>query len=597
MIPSPNTTTPAASHALPVADGRVTRRELRAVSRGHRLTLTAVAVIGLLSAALGLVTPTALGHFIDRANEDAAGLGTIIWTATVMIVAAATSAVGIAITTVLAAGCYHTMLAELRERLIERGMSLPQNVVERAGTGDLISRSNDDVTAIADAAPQIIPAFTRAGFTIIAALAGIAVLDWRYGVVLILALPVWALTVRWYLRTGPMIYRAERAELSGRVQQIIESARGYPTIQGSDLAVPRHHGVLEASWRVTGHSLRARTAQNMFFTRLNFAQYLSMAGILIVGFLLISAGQSTIGAATTATLFFIRLFGPINQLLFVLDILQSALASLNRIIGVITVSLDEEMGAETPRHTSPEASIAARVEGVTHRYNPDASPALEDVTLTVNTGQWVAVVGASGSGKTTLAAVIAGIHRPESGTVVRPERTAVITQEAHVFVGTLRENLTLAAPEATDDQAHAALEATGAAGLVAGLPNGVDTLLGGSGHELTAAQAQQIALARVMLTDPELLILDEATAESRSAHTGQLDHAAEAALTGRTGLVIAHRLSQAAVCDRIVVMEHGRIIEEGTHESLLNSQGHYAHLWRTWSAAHAESANPRHYQR
>lgn len=470
------------------------------------------------------------------------------------------------------------MLAELRERLVERAMHLPQSTVEQAGTGDLISRTNDDVTAIADAAPQIIPAFTRAGFAIIATLAGITVLDWRYGLIILAALPVWAVTVRWYLRTGPRVYRAERAAMSGRAQQITESVRGYPTIQGFDLAAPRHRKVLEASWGVAEHSLRARTVQNMFLARLTLAEYLGMAGILIVGFLLIGNGASTIGAVTTAMLFFVRLFGPINQLLFVIDILQSALASLGRIVGIITVPTDATNRAKSPDNDA----VAARIENVTHRYRRDAPAALDGVTLTIDAGRRVAVVGTSGAGKTTLAAVIAGIHEPETGTVQRPERTAVITQEAHVFVGTLRDNLTIAVPDATDDQIRVALEVTGASGLLDLLPDGLDTPLGGGNRELTAAQAQQIALARIVLADPDLAIFDEATAEAGSAHAGLLDRAADAVLRGRTGLVIAHRLSQAAVCDRIAVMEHGRIIESGSHDELLAAGGVYAGLWSAW---------------
>ena len=154
----------------------------------------------------------------------------------------------------------------------------------------------------------------------------------------------------------------------------------------------------------------------------------------------------------------------------------------------------------------------------------------------------------------------------------------------HVFAGTVRDNLTIAAPGASDHDIRAALEATGATQVVDLLPDGLDTLVGSGGRQLTDAQAQQLALARLLLTDVELAILDEATAEAGSSHAATLDHGAAAALRDRTGLVIAHRLSQAATCDRIVVMEHGRIIETGTHDDLLAAGGTYAGLWAAWES-------------
>lgn len=162
----------------------------------------------------------------------------------------------------------------------------------------------------------------------------------------------------------------------------------------------------------------------------------------------------------------------------------------------------------------------------------------------------------------------------------------------HTFAATLRENLTLAAPDAGDDELRAALTATGASSLLALLPNDLDTTLGSGGQELTPAQAQQIALARLVLADPELAILDEATAEAGSTHAGILDRAADAALTGRTGLVIAHRLSQAASCDRIVVMDHGRIAEIGTHAALVAEGGTHARLWEVWEEGRRSADDP-----
>jgi ATP-binding cassette subfamily C protein len=503
---------------------------------------------------------------------------TVLTVSAVMVLSAVLGAAGTAVTIVLATRTYHTILATLRERLVERALRIPQQLVERAGTGDLISRSSDDVTAVADAAPAVIPTLTVTVFGIVVSLAGLAAVEWPYAAAFVVVLPVYALALRWYLRTGPRVYRAERTAMSTRAQQILESHRGYATVLGFGLGDQRHRALLVSSWGVAVQVMRARAVQSMLNARLNAGECLSLAAVIVVGFVLIDRGTSTVGAATTAMLLVLRLLGPVNQLMFVIDTLQSALASLNRMVGVITIP--DAAPGQGPA-TDPEVPV--RLRRVAFRYD-DGPRVLDDVTLDITSGEHVAVVGASGAGKTTLAAVIAGIHPPDAGTVTHPERTAVISQEVHVFAATVQENLTLAAPGADDGEIRAALRTTGAAALLDLLPDGLDTMVGTGGYPLTDAQAQQIALARLLLADPALAILDEATAEAGSAHAGLLDHAAEAALRGRTGLVIAHRLSQAASCDRIVVMSGGRIIEDGGHRELIVAGGVYADLWAAWEA-------------
>ncbi|MEU4164967.1 ABC transporter ATP-binding protein [Actinoplanes sp. NPDC026670] len=571
-------TSTANEHALPIAGGRETAKEVWRLSRGHRLRLATVGVLGIVSTAINVIPPVIVGFLVDRVQAGTADVGTVLTVTAVMALSAVLGAAGTAVTIVLATRVYHTILAGLREQLVGRAMTLPQHLVERAGTGDLISRTSDDVTAVADAAPAVIPALTVTAFTIVVSLGGLAALEWQYAAAFAVVLPVYVLVMRWYLRIGPRVYGAERAAMSARAQQILESQRGYATVLGLGLTDQRHHSVMTASWGVAVWTLRARTVQAMLSIRLNLGECLSLATVLAVGFALIDAGASTVGGATAATLLVLRLLGPINELVFVVDDLQSALASLSRMIGVATIP--DEDGEPT---ATADTDVAVRLESVAFRYG-EGPRVFDDLTLDIPAGQRIAVVGASGAGKTTLAAVIAGIHLPDAGTVARPGRTTLITQETHVFAGTLRDNFTLAAPGAADHDIHAALDATGAAGLLDLLPDGLDTMIGTGGHPLTDAQAQQLALARLLLADPELAILDEATAEAGSTHAGLLDRAAEATLRGRTGLVIAHRLSQAAACDRIVVMEQGRIIEIGTHDELVAAGGVYGGLWSAWTA-------------
>ncbi|MFJ2854621.1 ABC transporter ATP-binding protein [Streptomyces rubiginosohelvolus] len=608
-----NVASAATGHALPVADGRATAGEVWRLSRGHRLRLAAVGLAGILSTAVDLIPPVAIGYLVDRVQTDTGDLGTVLTVTGVMALSAVLGAAGTAVTIAHATRIYHTVLAALRERLVSRAMLLPRHLVERAGTGDLISRSSDDVTAVADAAPAVIPALTVTACTIVVSLAGLAALEWPYAAAFAVVLPVYALAMRWYLRIGPRVYRAERAAMSARAQQILESQRGHATVLGFGLAERRHRAVLTDSWGVAVQSIRARTVQSMLNARLNLGECLSLAAVLVVGFILVDHGLSTVGGATTAMLLVLRLLGPVNQLLFVVDTLQSALASLSRMVGVVTIPTAEEADTSTTQADqadeadqpaqadkadeadqadqadqadpagAAETATAVRLRGVAFRY-ADGPSVLDGIDLDIPAGRHIAIVGPSGAGKTTLASVIAGVHRPDGGTVTRPSRTAVISQEVHVFAGTLRDNLTLAAPDATDGDIRAALETTGAADLLELSTDALDTVVGTGGHPLTEAEAQQLALARLLLADPELAILDEATAEAGSAHAERLDRASEAVLAGRSGIVIAHRLSQAATCDRIVVMDAGRVIETGTHDELLTADGTYARLWAVWQA-------------
>ncbi|MFI7889736.1 ABC transporter ATP-binding protein [Streptomyces sp. CACIS-1.16CA] len=599
-----NVASAATGHALPVAGGRATAAEVWRLSRGHRLRLAAVGLAGILSTAVDLIPPVAIGYLVDRVRAGTADLGTVLTVTGVMALSAVLGAAGTAVTIAHATRIYHTVLAALRERLVSRAMLLPQHLVERAGTGDLVSRSSDDVTAVADAAPAVIPALTVTALTVVVSLAGLAALEWPYAAAFAVVLPVYALAMRWYLRIGPRVYRAERAAMSARAQQILESQRGYATVLGFGFAEHRHRAVLTDSWGIAVQSIRARTVQSMLNARLNLGECLSLAAVLVVGFVLVDHGLSTVGGATTAMLLVLRLLGPVNQLMFVVDTLQSALASLSRMIGVVMIPTAEAAGASTTpadpadpagqagqagqadpagQAGAAETATAVRLRGVSFHY-ADGPAVLDGIDLDIPVGRHIAVVGPSGAGKTTLASVTAGVHEPDAGTVTRPRRTAVISQEVHVFAGTLRENLTLAAPEATDGDIRAALETTGAAELLDLSAEALDTVVGTGGHPLTEAEAQQLALARLLLADPELAILDEATAEAGSAHAERLDRASEAVLAGRSGIVIAHRLSQAATCDRIVVMDAGRLIETGTHDELLAVGGTYARLWAVWQA-------------
>lgn len=572
---------------LPVATGRRSTAAVWQALAGRRALLILAAVISAGAAALELVTPALLGTIVDDISDG--GETPPIWLyggsiAAAVVAASALSVLGV----LLASRVLERLLATLRERLVTTALRMPQERVERSGTGDLVSRASDDVAQVSEALSQVLPSLSRTVFTILLTLGGLFLLDWRFGLTFLAAVPLYWLALRWYVRLAPPLYAAERAAFGTRAHHLLSALKGLDTVLAYRLSGWHSVRIALSSWAVATWALRARTVQTMFAWRIDLAFVAVLSTVLFVGYGLVGADLVTVGAATTAVLYFLRLQGPLRGLMIEIDTLQAAAASLARIIGVTDLGSgpdvpDTRDTTETPEDADRSTGGRVRVDSVRFAYE-GAANVLHDVSLIIPAGQRVAVVGTSGAGKTTLAALIAGIHAPSAGTVDAPTDTMLVSQETHIFSGTLRDNLTLAAPDVTDEDLVTALNRVGAADLLDELPHGLDSTVGAQGHPLTAAQEQHLALTRLLIADPDLAILDEATAEAGSAHAAVLDHAAEVVLQGRTGVVIAHRLSQAAACDRIVLMEQGRVLEDGTHTELVAAGGPYSRLWAAWNA-------------
>ncbi|ATY12570.1 ABC transporter ATP-binding protein [Amycolatopsis sp. AA4] len=576
-------------HLLPLATGpriRAVLLDLLRQAKGRAIGSFAF-VVG--ATAIGLLTAPLLGRVVDlvATRQPASAL---IYPVAGLVLVAATSAIATALGVSMLARLGETMLADLRERFVDRALGLPLEQVEKAGSGDLTTRVTNDVSVVADAVRQALPALARSVLTIVLTLVAMAILDWRFLAAALLAVPIQLHTVRWYVRRATPLYAAQRTAVGAQQQQLLDTIGGAKTVRAFRLADAHVDRVRERSNGAVELALRGVRLATRFYGRLNLAEFVGLSAVLAAGFLLVGANLATAGVATAAALYFHSLFGPINTALALVDDAQAATASLSRLIGVADLPVPAE-----PTHVGRPVDASVKAVGIGHSY-VDTHPVLRDVDLEVAPGERVALVGASGAGKTTLAKLIAGIHQASSGTVsiggvpldqLGPAATrravALISQEVHVFSGPLADDLRLAAPAASDEELRAALAKVGAAEWVEALPDGLATVVGEGGHRLTVTQAQQLALVRLVLADPPVAILDEATAEAGSAGAKTLESAATAALEGRTGLIVAHRLTQAAASDRIVVLDAGVVMESGTHDELVAAGGRYATLWTAWS--------------
>ncbi|GHB67177.1 multidrug ABC transporter ATP-binding protein [Streptomyces viridiviolaceus] len=575
------------SQQLPVAGRADVRRAVGALVRADVRAFAALLVLNSLAALAGLAGPWLLGRIVDEVRAgsgvgavDRMALGILVCSAVQLLLARWARYVG------------HRFgertLARVRERFVDRALALPASVVERAGTGDLTARGTADVTAVGttlrDAGPDLLINGVQALFLI----GAVFVLDPLLGAVGVLGLTPIRPALRWYLRRARDGYLAEGAATSDVAEILAATAAGARTVEAFRLRERRiaaSRDALEISRRTRFRTLYLRS---VFFTAVGVSYVIPLAGVLLIGGVLHARGAMSLGAVVAAALYLQQLGGPLDEILLRVEQLQSSGASFARVEGL----------ARAPRAAAADSPDPAddRIDVTAVRYSYDrGGEVLRGVDLTVRPGERLAVVGPSGAGKTTLSRLLAGVDAPGAGSVtvggvpvvgLGPEQlrrqVVLVTQEHHVFLGSVRDNLLIAEPDATDEELWAALTAVGAEDWVRELPDGLDTELGRSGRRTDGSQAQQLALARVVLADPHTLILDEATALLDPTTARHTERALAAVLEGRTVIAIAHRLHTAHDADRVAVMEDGLLTELGTHHELVAAGGAYAALWDSW---------------
>jgi ABC-type multidrug transport system fused ATPase/permease subunit len=572
---------------LPIASSDELRAQARSLGRRHRRALLGMIGLHAAAATAGLAGPPLLGNLVQSVQE-----GTTISHVDQVVALLALFLVAETILTWFARRASFVLsekiFADLREDFMRRVLGLPLSTVERAGTGDLVSRTTADVDSLARTVRFAVPETLIALVTTILTVAAAIWVNALAAIPCVVGVPILFLGTRWYLKRAPAGYlweRASYATLAGTVSETVEGGRTVEALGLREERVGRIDADLDNAYQAEMRTLFLRT---VWFPTAEFAYVLPVAASLAWGGWLVSNGQASIGEVTAVALYVVKLADPVDRLISWLDEIQVGATSFARLVGIVRVPPDREAKDDEPE------SNHLRAEDVRYAYIEDRD-VLHGIDLDLEPGERVAVVGPSGAGKSTLGRLLAGIHPPREGLVevggvrlvdlpldtLRKE-VALVTQEQHVFVGTVAENLRLARPSATDEQLVESLAAVDALEWVQVLPEMLNTVVGAGGHPLTPAQAQQIALARLVLADPHTLVLDEATSLLDPRAARHLERSLASVLSGRTVVAIAHRLHTAHDADRVAVVEDGLVHEVGTHDELVARGGPYAALWDSW---------------
>ncbi|MFD7657347.1 ABC transporter ATP-binding protein [Actinosynnema sp. NPDC059797] len=588
-----------------------TFRRVLGFARPHRAKLVVFLLLTVVSAVLAVSTPVLAGQVVDAIVDDR-DASVVVWLAVVIAgIAIVDAGLGL-VERWQSARIGEGLIYDLRRAVFEHVQRMPIAFFTRTRTGALVSRLNNDVIGAQRAFTSTLSGVVTNVIQLGLSLGVMFTLSWQVTALALLLLPVFVLPAR-RMGTRMADLQREAATLNaGMTTQMTERFSapgatlvklfGHPRAEAADFA--------DRAARVRDIGVRTAMATRWFMTGLTLVSALAQALVYGLGGYLALTGHLAAGTVVSLALLLTRLYTPLTALANARVDVMTALVSFERVFEVLDLRpmiTDKDDARPVPEgpvrvefedvrfaYPSADKVSLASLENVSTLDARGGEEVLHGISFTAEPGQLVALVGSSGAGKSTIASLLPRLYDVDSGAVrlagvdVRDlssesiRRTVgVVTQDGHLFHDTIRANLSYPRPEATEEELLDALRRARLDHLVESLPDGLDTIVGERGYRLSGGERQRLTIARLLLAQPRIVILDEATAHLDSESEAAVQVALTEALTGRTALVIAHRLSTIRAADQILVVEDGRIVERGTHAELLNAEGRYADLYRT----------------